>query len=445
MQSNPQPIAHNQYRHLFVIICLVLFPWRLLALSEIRDTEIENVLSDFLRPIAEAAKIDTKRLRIRLIADDSFNAFVMGGSDIFVFSGLITAVDNPAEIQAVVAHEIGHIDLSHMVTMRVQQRNEMARMLIMTALGAGMAAFNPQAGIGMITGASGMGQQGMMAFSREEERAADEYAVKLMHEANVPLSALLSVFQKMQNSYRESRTNPHNISHPLTEERIRTIRLHIADAKDKAEPYERLTMIQAKLVGYMDTPMRIITLYPESDKSDAALYARAISRMRHGNFDLARTGASTLSRRNPSNPYFQELIGDIEFQSGNFNASVRAYEESLKHIRLAQGLDRQVAQTPQIELALARALAARGNDGDAERATTLARTALLAEHTPMAFLVLAKSDTVRHDYYMAEFHLMRRNMPEALAFAKKAIQSLPKDSPEHIKAQDIIDTAKRTR
>jgi len=419
----------------FILFFLLLFfPLSLPAMTEIRDTEIENVLGDFLAPIARAAKIDTNRLRIRLIADDSFNAFVMGGGDIFIFSGLVTAVDNPAEIQAVVAHEIGHIDLGHMVTMRAQQRSEMTRMMIMTALGAGMAAFNPQAGIGLMTGAGGMGHQGMMAFSREEERAADDYAVQLLREAGVPLSALLSVFQKMQNSYREARTNPHAVSHPLTEERIRSIRLHIENAKDKREiePYERLTMIQAKLVGYMDTPARIMTLYPESVMTDAALYARAISRMRQGNFSLARTGMNTLIRRHPKNPYFHELLGDIEFRGGNFDAAVTAYEAALERI----------GRAPQIQLAMARVLAERGGAGDAERATTMARTALLSERTPMAFLVLAKADAPRHDYYMAEFHLMRRNMPEALAWAKKAVKNLPTDSPEHIKAQDILDFRK---
>jgi predicted Zn-dependent protease len=322
-----------------------------------------------------------------------------------------------------------------MVTMRAQQRNEMTRMLIMTALGAGVAAINPQAGIGLMTGAGGMSQQGMMSFSREEERAADEYAVRLMQEADVPIPALLSVFQKMQNSYRELRTNPHNISHPLTEERIRAIRLHMEETGDRREPpkCQRLVMIQAKLIGYLDTHARVMTLYPETVTDDAALYARAISRMRAGNFDLARTGTNTLIRRHPTNPYFRELLGDLEFRSGNFDASVRAYEEALARIETA----------PQMRLALARALTERGNEGDGERATTLARTALLAERTPMAFLVLAKADTPRHDYYMAEFHLMRRNTKEALDFARKAVRNLPKDSPEHIKAQDIIDTQRR--
>jgi len=411
------------------------FPLAALALTEIRDTEIENVLGDYLRPIAKAAQMDTDRLRIRLIAEDSFNAFVMGGGDIFLFSGFITRVDNPAEIQAVIAHEIGHIDLGHMVTIRAQQRNEMTRMMIMTALGAGMAALNPQAGIGLMTGAGGLAHQGMLAFSREEERAADDYAVRLMLEGDVPLPALLTVFQKMQNSYRESRTNPHNISHPLTEERIRSIRLHIETHNDRREAQncQRLVMIQAKLAGYLDTHARVMTLYPETITDDAAIYARAISRMRIGNFDLARTGVNTLIRRHPDNPYFRELLGDIEFRSGNFDASVAAYEAALARIERA----------PLMRLALARALAEREAEGDLARATTLARTVLLAERSPMAFLVLAKADPPRHDYYMAEFHLMRRNNGQALEFARRAVRNLPKDSPEHTKAQDIIDTLRR--
>ena len=418
------------------IIQYSLFITPLAAMTEIRDTEIENVLGDYMRPIAEAAEIKTEHVRVRLIADRAFNAFVMGGGDVFLFTGLIKAVDNPAEIQAIFAHELGHTDLGHMITMRMKQRNETTRTLIMQALGVGLMAANPQAGMGIMMGGAGMGHQGMLAFSREEERAADEYAVRLMREADIPISALLTVFEKMQNAYRERRINPNAITHPLTEERIRNIRLHIDEDDDRvAEPCVRLTMVQAKLIGYLDPPERILILFPESNTGDPAMYARTIKHMRLGNTDTARIGVNELIRRHPRNPYFRELLGDIEFRAGNFDASIAAYEAALARIDSA----------PQMELAMAFVLANRDAEGDRQRAARMALSSMLSERRPMAWLVLARARPEKHDYYMAEFHLMRRDNRRATEFAQRALRTLPAGSPEAIKAQDIIDTARQRR
>ena len=43
-----------------------------------------------------------------LIASDEVNAFTIPGGRIFVFSGLLNEADNPEEVAAVLAHEIGH-------------------------------------------------------------------------------------------------------------------------------------------------------------------------------------------------------------------------------------------------------------------------------------------------------------------------------------------------
>ena len=87
--------------------------------------------------------------------------------------------------------------------------------------------------------------------------------------------------------------------------------------------------MRAKLIGYLDTLNQVREKYPSSDKSDAAIYARAIANMRQGNLDGARVGTGTLIARHPKNPYFYELLGDIEYQFGHYDNSVEAYEKSL--------------------------------------------------------------------------------------------------------------------
>ncbi|MDR2268655.1 MAG: M48 family metalloprotease [Rickettsiales bacterium] len=400
------------------------------AATEIRDTEIESKIYEIVRPLAEAADIPANRMKIHIVGDNAFNAYVSGGTEIFINTGLLAKIDSPAELQAVLAHEIGHTVLGHMAQMGAKIRAEGTRALAMRALGIGLMAVNPQAAIGVMAGASGLAAQSMLAFTRDEERAADDYAVKLLAKVRTDPSALLSVFQKMQNSTNQDKINPNNTNHPLPEERIKNIKYRARGAKYKAqEDSHDLKLIQAKLAGYIDSFGRVQTLYPAHDKSNAAIYARAIANIRGGNLELAKTGTLTLISRNKNNPYFYELLGDIEFQFGHYDDSVEAYEKSLSLKK----------DSPQIEIALALVLAGRKKTGDIERAIKLCKQTLLIEPMPLAYWVLAKTDEKKTDYYLAEYYYLHGDPKQAKSHAKKAIKILPSDSPEYMKANDILD------
>ena len=50
--------------------------------SLINDTETEKLLYELVEPLARAANIPDGRLKIHIINDPDFNAFVRGGEDI---------------------------------------------------------------------------------------------------------------------------------------------------------------------------------------------------------------------------------------------------------------------------------------------------------------------------------------------------------------------------
>ena len=423
-------ILHNcfciakQTRILYRVLSLLLFivcyfaPVTVFAVAEIRDTEIESVLNDIVNPL-------TKNAKIHLIADNDFNAYVLGGNDIYINTGLINKIDSPAELQAVLAHEIGHYELGHMVQMKIKLVAETKRALILQALGIGLIAINPQAALGMMAGGSGIPTQSMLAFTRDEERAADDFAVKLLKKLNIDPSALLSVFQKMQNQQNESRINPNNISHPLTAERIKNLKLQISESsKSRATSNNHaLKMVQAKLIGYLGN-----TDHLKKDKSDPSFYARAIANMRLGDLEAAKTGTLTLIYRDKNNPYFYELLGDIEFQYGHYDDSVIAYEQALK-----------LKNSSQIALALALVLSERDKPGDTERAIQLCKKAILKEPMPLAYWTLAKADAQKSDYYLAEYYYLVNNLPRAKTYAERATKKLLPKTSEYLKAKDILE------
>jgi predicted Zn-dependent protease len=387
-------------------------------------------------PLTRAADIPDNRVKIRIIGDDDFNAFVTNGEDIYVYTGLLKRIKSPDALQAVIAHELGHSIGGHMVLMADRMNAEMTRSLIMQALGIGLMAANPMAGAGVMAGASGVARQSVLSFSRDEERLADDTGLKLMQKAGLDPHGFIEVFEQMQSmtGAAETRVNPNNTNHPLTAERLKNVKEKIGKKKDegrrtKDEGYQ---MIRAKLIGYLNTESQVAAIYPASDASSPALYARAIRYMQSGNLKAAKAATGALISRDGKNPYFYELLGDLEFQSGNYDDSVKAYEKSVE----------LKSNAPQIQTALALVLAERNKPGDRDRdrAIELAKRALLREATPMAYWVLAKAydQDGRTDWAMAEYWNMMKKPADAQKYAKAAQKKLKPDSPEYIKAGELL-------
>ena len=425
---------------LFIILC-VIFATPGYAASLINDTETERVITDLIAPLAAAADIPDGRLRVHIVGDNQFNAFVMGGEDVYVYTGLLTQIKSPDALQAVVAHELGHTIGGHMTQMSDRMSAEMLRTMIIQALGIGLMAVggDPSLGAGVLAGSSGVAQQSMLAFTRDEERIADDMGLKLMIRAGLNPDGFVQVFEQMghMTGALESRINPNRINHPLTAERLNNVRAQIEKMDSDYIPTNAPTdaqraefeLVRAKLIGYLDSAENVATAYPKSDTSDAALYAHAIAYMRGGNLDAARTTTLALIDRAPDNPYFYELLGDVEYQLGHYDDSVSAYEKSLE----------LTDNAPQIETALALVLSERNKSGDRARAIELCKRALLTSPMPLTYWVLARAyDDGRADWARAEYYHMMGKKELAREYARRARKSLKPNAPEYIKSGDIL-------
>ena len=428
-------------KRILMILFSVLFVFNANAATLINDTEIEKQITEIIKPVAIAANIPEQRLKIYIVRDDDFNAFVRGGEDVFVYTGLLKQIKNPNALRAVIAHELGHTIGGHMVQISQRMHDEMVRTMIIQALGVGLmvAGGNPTAGVGVVAGATGIAEQSMLSFSRDEERMADDMAVDLMIKAKQDPNGLIEVFEQMREMHGaiESKINPNRVNHPLTNERINNAKTKISKLKSvpkqtneqKNKENSNYEILRAKLIGYLDKDKNVITKYPYSNKSDEAIYARAIANMRAGDLKTAKTGTQTLIKRNPNNPYYYELLGDIEYQFGAYDDSVIAYEKSLSLSKNA----------PQIETALALVLSERNKPSDAERATELCKRVILIDPAPLPYWILARvTKDGESDWAMAEFYNMNGDMKNARKYAKSAQKKSKKDSPEYIKSGDIL-------
>jgi predicted Zn-dependent protease len=106
----------------------------------IRDTEAEQLLRDYTRPILRAAGLEKQNIQIVIINESVFNAFVADGRRIFVNYGALMQSETPNQIIGVLAHETGHLAGGHLARLREQLARAQTQLIIATLLGVGALA-----------------------------------------------------------------------------------------------------------------------------------------------------------------------------------------------------------------------------------------------------------------------------------------------------------------
>src|SRR5690606_32998828 len=106
-------------------------------------------LREISRPVFEQAGISPSSVRFILVQDSSLNAFVAGGQNIFVHTGLILETTNPAELVGVIAHETGHIAAGHLLRTHEAMDDLRMQTMLTSLLGIAAASGTGNGGAGM--------------------------------------------------------------------------------------------------------------------------------------------------------------------------------------------------------------------------------------------------------------------------------------------------------
>jgi predicted Zn-dependent protease len=415
------------------------------AQSLIRDAEIEDTLRAYTEPLLVAAGVRPEEVDIYIVNDDSVNAFVSGGQNIFVHTGLILAADNPNEVIGVLAHETGHIAGGHLARTREAINQSLGTALISIGLGVlAIAAGAPDAGAALISGSQAFAMGTFVRHTQVQESAADQAALNYLEQSGQSGQGLLDFFNENMRPYEfmTRRAPPYMMTHPYSSDRVEALRQGIEQsatrsAQDSADNVRRFQMMQAKLIGFIRNHGQTLARYPASDTSAPARYARAIAYYRVNHLAEAQREINSLIAEEPRNPYFQELMGQVLFDSGRAAESIPYHRRSLE---LAPG-------QPLFQINLARALNAANGRRGADEAVPLLQAALARESdNAFAWRELAQARNLQGDEAQAELASAEQNFaihnyPAALSFAERARRSLPRNTPSYIRATDIVEFA----
>src|SRR6185436_1161627 len=159
---------------------------------------------------------------VHLIDDPkTVNAFAAPGGHLFVYSGLLLAAANEAELAAVIGHETGHVVDRHV-------ERAMVNAYGLDALASAALGRNPGPAKELAAGVVGTGV--MRAHSRSEETEADEYGVRTVAGIGYDPRAMLTFLAQLQSGEGKTPRVPQWLStHPLTPDRIEHLERYIAD------------------------------------------------------------------------------------------------------------------------------------------------------------------------------------------------------------------------
>jgi predicted Zn-dependent protease len=428
-----------------VALCALLLPGLetgVQAQSVLRDAETEAFFRDISREMLIGAELDPKNVQIILIGDPSINAFVTGGQNIFIHSGLIAAADNVNELQGVIAHEIGHIAGGHNVRFN-EGAGPATNISLLSLVGAAalIAAGAGEAGLAVLGLGTAAAQGKFLSFTRDQESRADQAGAGYLSKAGLSGKGSIAFFQKLLGQeFRLAikQENEYARTHPLSGTRIANLEnVYEGDPAWLRPPDPRLNArflrIKGKLIGFVAEPARVLQLYPATDQSVPAHYARAYAWHRSAYAEQAAIEADALLRTAPDDPYFLELKGQILLENGKIAEAVPVLRDAVA----------RAPNEPLIMTLLGHALISTEDKADFAEAEPLLKRAIARDReNPFAWYQLGviydrKGDAPRAALAAAERYSLESNPRGAAANARVALAGLRRGTPDWIRAEDI--------
>ena len=411
------------------------------AQSLIRDPDIEHGLRELAFPILRAAGLNTNRVRVLVVNDGAFNAFVIDYNTIYVNYGLILGVDTPEMLQAVIAHEAAHIANGHLArrteNLRAAQRAATfgtAMALIAAAAGGGEAA----AGIAAGTSASAL--RSFLGHTRAEEASADRSAASYLRWAGISPGGLVALHRKFagQELLSSANQDPYMRSHPTSRERLRAAEAFLDEFGDQAQQNQNadywFARIKGKLSAFLRAPGWTLRRAKDETHPDIRLMREAAAHHQNRNLASAQAAIDGALAHRPDDPFYYELKGQILLENRRVSQAVTAYG---KAVDLAP-------RDPLILAGYGRALLANGQTKAALEALEKARArdyrnARLMQDLGAAYAKVGNNGMAAT--VTAERYALLGRLSDAGIHARRAVAQLPVGSPGWQRAQDVLIAA----
>ena len=300
------------------------------GLPTVSDPILKYYVSGQINDLAQHSQLKDNLQGVVLIDSDQINAFAAPGGVVGVNLGLMLHAQDVHEYSGVMAHELAHLSQRHFARGVEESRSKTLPTVasLIAAIAIGVLG-GGDAGIAAMSASQAAAQSSYLRYSRGRETEADRIGLNTLVRAGMDPDGMARMFERMQQSYRFTRTPPEFLlTHPLSETRI-------ADAKTQAREYAQrdypdsaeygLMRVRAQ-VYYADAPQAAVKQFAKAvrDNPDSqnARYGLALANSRAGNHREAIAEGDALFTRNPHKillicSYAELLIAGDKFDQAN--------------------------------------------------------------------------------------------------------------------------------
>ncbi|HXZ92068.1 MAG TPA: M48 family metalloprotease [Burkholderiales bacterium] len=307
----------------------------------IRDAKLNARLRDIACRLARDHCAD---MRIYVVRTPHFNASMAPNGMMEVWTGLLLRCNDEAQLAAILGHEMGHYLRRHTLQ---GYRDAREKSSFGAFLGLGLAA----AGVGYAGGLANLALlASMFAFTRDQEREADQIGLELMAKAGYAPLAAPEVWQQLLAEAKagtaDQSQNLMFATHPAPEERLATLRTRAEELggtkgeRDAARYRAMLAGVRAEIVGdelalrqYGRSEVVFDRLLAQSPDDGLLWYAKGeICRLRGESGDPARALEAYLKAlaAQGAPPETYRSIVMVELKLGRRDRAQAAFETYLK-------------------------------------------------------------------------------------------------------------------
>jgi predicted Zn-dependent protease len=162
----------------------------------------DPVINDYVRRVGERlaatpqARNSGFQFTFTVLNDAQVNAFALPGGPMFIYTGLLKAVDNEAELAGVMGHEMSHVILRHGTHEISKAKPIELGAGLLAALVGNQSMMGQLTDLGLNLGANGV----ILKFSRDAESEADALGARIMAEAGYNPIEMANFFKKLESS-----------------------------------------------------------------------------------------------------------------------------------------------------------------------------------------------------------------------------------------------------
>jgi predicted Zn-dependent protease len=200
----------------------------------VEDDFVVAYTNDLGHYLAQYLEIQHFPFHFYVLNDETLNAFAGPGGHVFIFSGLVIAMDRVDELAAVLCHEMGHVSARH-ISSRIEQNKKIALATLLGMLAG--ALIGGKAAGAIMTGSMAAGMQKQLSYSRNDERQADQLGFKYMEASGFDPAGMVDLLQRLERAqYVGPDAIPsYLLTHPGGSERIADTQMMLSELVPRPE------------------------------------------------------------------------------------------------------------------------------------------------------------------------------------------------------------------